>query len=85
MSQAWSSTLVGVARSAAAVSAVATAGEPALRTTRKSICAACLTRSIVSCDGDPGMPTTIWFEPWLVISASATPEESMRWRMMLIA
>ena len=35
--------------------------------------------------GRPGSATTMFSPPWLAISASATPEESTRWRMISIA
>ncbi len=73
------------ASSPVASSAGVAVGMPTARTGRNRIWAEVLTRSIVSWDGWPGMPTTILSRPWLVISVSETPCASMRWRMTLIA
>jgi len=60
-------------------------GAAVIRTGRKRICADSRTRFSVASLGLPGRATTMLFPPWLVICASATPDESTRCRMMSIA
>ena len=40
---------------------------------------------MVALSGVPGMETTTLVPPWVLISASETPAESMRWRMIVTA
>ena len=60
-------------------------GLPMASTGRNAICADRRTSSRVSSLGLPGSATTILPPLWLVISASATPEESTRCRMTSMA
>ena len=53
-------------------------GFPMASTGRNAICAEVSTSAMVSSLGFPGSATTILPPLWLVISASATPEESTR-------
>ena len=55
------------------------------RTGRMRRTAEVLTRLRVSSDGLPGSPTTMLRPPCELISASATPEASTRWRMIWMA
>ena len=56
-------------------------GSPTRSTGRNCSCALCLMRSMVLSDGCPARAMTIVSDPWVLISASATPEASMRLRM----
>ena len=62
-----------------------TPGAVTVSTGRNRSCAEVRTRSSVSWLGRPGRATTMFSWPWLVISASATPDASTRWRITEIA
>ncbi len=60
-------------------------GSPTRATRRNTSRAEERTRLRVSSSGLPGRLTTMFLSPWVVISASETPVESTRWRMMATA